>query len=163
MIVIRWEHWSKQGRIFTTQLINLICISFASLSLFGISQENSHHPQILSDAKPRPIVTWISQMLQFSFQTITTQMKYPQLTTESVVFSLQNELHRYNEFLFKTSRRGWKQARGRGWEETRSRILPHMQITISVSVSDNRFLRQTIKCINNPSLFWQLQVSNPIK
>ena len=25
---------------------NLICISLASLSLFGISQENSHHPQI---------------------------------------------------------------------------------------------------------------------
>ena len=30
-------------------------------------------------------------------------MKYPHLTTQSVVFNLQNELHRYNEFLFRTS------------------------------------------------------------
>ena len=27
-------------------------------------------------------------------------MKYPYLTTQSVVFNLQNERHRYNEFLF---------------------------------------------------------------
>ena len=31
---------------------------------------------------------------------------------------------------------------GRGWKETRSRILPHMQISISVSVSDNCFFMQ---------------------
>ena len=30
-------------------------------------------------------------------------MKYPHLKTQSVVFNLQNELHRYNEFLFRTS------------------------------------------------------------
>ena len=50
-------------------------------------------------------------------------MKYPQLTTQSVVFNLQNELHRYNEFLFKTSaatltekekRKGMKTSTGEG-------------------------------------------------
>ena len=30
-------------------------------------------------------------------------MKYLHLKTQSVVFNLQNELHRYNEFLFRTS------------------------------------------------------------
>ena len=50
-------------------------------------------------------------------------MKYPHLTTQSVVFNLQNELHRYNEFLFRTSaatliekekRKGMKISTGEG-------------------------------------------------
>ena len=30
-------------------------------------------------------------------------MKYPHLATQYLVFNLQNERHRYNEFLFRTS------------------------------------------------------------
>ena len=50
-------------------------------------------------------------------------MKYPHLTTRSVVFNLQNELHRYNEFLFRISaatliekekRKGMKISTGEG-------------------------------------------------
>ena len=50
-------------------------------------------------------------------------MKYPHLTTQRVVVNLQNELHRYNEFLFRTSastliekekRKGMKISTGEG-------------------------------------------------
>ena len=66
-------------------------------------------------------------------------MKCPHLAAHNLaVFNLQNKLHRYTEFLFRASaatsiekekRKAVKMGmRGRGWEETRSRILPHMQI-----------------------------------
>ena len=75
-------------------------------------------------------------------------MKCPHLAAQNLaVFNLQNKLHWYNEFLFRASAstliekkkrkgEGGVHKYGReGWEETRSRILPHMQISVFVSIS----------------------------
>ena len=62
--------------------------------------------------------SWLESAKCYNFlskQLAPGEIKYPHLTTQSVVFNPQYERHRYNEFLFRTSAATLIEKKKRKW------------------------------------------------